>query len=231
VTQTAPSETAAVLIEPILGEGGYVPPPDDFLSGVERICQENCICFIVDEVQSGFGRSGKWFAFEHYGIKPDIMVMAKGMASGFPLSGIAARGEIMDQWIPGSHGGTYGGNAVSCAAAKATIEVMRDEDLIRNSDVMGKKLMDELRKLQQEYPVIGDVRGKGLMIASEFTTHDGKPDKKTAGFIRQKCLESGLLLLTCGSYGNVIRWIPPLIIEEEHLEEALEIFRDALETS
>ena len=231
MTQTAPSETAAVLIEPILGEGGYVPPPEDFLCGVARICQENEILLIADEVQSGFGRSGKWFAFEHYGFEPDIMVMAKGMASGFPLSGIAARSAIMDQWIPGSHGGTYGGNAVSCAAAKATIEVMRDEDLIRNSEVMGKKMMAELRKLQREYPVIGDVRGKGLMVAAEFTTPAGEPDKTTAGSVRGKCLENGLILLTCGSYGNVIRWIPPLIIGEAHLEEALEIFREALETS
>jgi 4-aminobutyrate aminotransferase len=231
VSQTAPQETAAVIIEPVLGEGGYVPPPDDFLAGVQQICREHGILFIVDEVQSGFGRTGKWFALEHFGIDPDIIVMAKGIASGFPLSGIAARSEIMDKWIPGSHGGTYGGNAVSCAAAVATIRVIRDEKLIENSAEMGKKLVDQLNSLQDQFPVIGDVRGLGLMVATEFTTPSGEPDKVTAEAMRNQCLEKGLILLTCGSYGNVIRWIPPLNIEDMHLEEALNIFQSGLETT
>ena len=231
VSQTAPQETAAVIIEPVLGEGGYVPPPDDFLAGVQQICREHGILFIVDEVQSGFGRTGKWFALEHFGIDPDIIVMAKGIASGFPLSGIAARSEIMDKWIPGSHGGTYGGNAVSCAAAVATIRVIRDEKLIENSAEMGKKLVDQLNSLQDQFPVIGDVRGLGLMVATEFTTPSGEPDKVTAEAMRNQCLEKGLILLTCGSYGNVIRWIPPLNIEDMHLEEALNIFQSGLEAT
>ncbi len=231
VSQTAPQETAAVIIEPVLGEGGYVPPPDDFLAGVQQICREHGILFIVDEVQSGFGRTGKWFALEHFGIDPDIIVMAKGIASGFPLSGIAARSEIMDKWIPGSHGGTYGGNAVSCAAAVATIRVIRDEKLNENSAEMGKKLVDQLNSLQDQFPVIGDVRGLGLMVATEFTTPSGEPDKVTAEAMRNQCLEKGLILLTCGSYGNVIRWIPPLNIEDMHLEEALNIFQSGLETT
>jgi 4-aminobutyrate aminotransferase len=229
VTQTAPQETAAMLIEPILGEGGYVLPPDDFLAGVQQICQEHGILFIVDEVQSGFGRTGKWFAFEHFGIDPDIIVMAKGLASGFPLSGIAAGSELMKKWIPGTHGGTYGGNAVSCAAATATIRVLREEKLIENSALMGKKLLERLQSLQERFPVIGDVRGLGLMVATEFTTPSGEPDKQTADEVRLKCLEDELILLTCGPYGNVVRWIPPLIINDSHLDEALNIFERALE--
>ena len=228
VSQTAPQETAAVLIEPVLGEGGYVPPPDDFLGGVQLICQEHGIVFIVDEVQSGFGRTGKWFALEHFGIQPDIIVMAKGMASGFPLSGIAARSELMNKWIPGSHGGTYGGNAVSCAAAAATIRVMCEEKLVENSAFMGKKLLERLQSIQEQFSVIGDVRGLGLMVATEFTTPSGEPDKQTADAVRKKCLEDGLILLTCGSYGNVIRWIPPLIINDSHLDEALNVFQRSL---
>lgn len=229
VTQTAPQETAAVLIEPVLGEGGYVLPPDDFLAGVQQICQEHGIIFIVDEVQSGFGRTGKWFALEHFGIEPDIIVMAKGLASGFPISGIAARSELMAKWIPGTHGGTYGGNAVSCAAATATIQVIRDENLVQNSAKMGKKLISRLTSLQEMYSVIGDVRGLGLMVATEFTTDAGEPDKKTADAVRINCLENGLIILNCGTYGNVIRWIPPLIIDDSHLNEALDIFEQALD--
>ena len=228
VTQTAPQETAAVLIEPILGEGGYVPPPHNFLQGVRQICSEHGLLFIADEVQSGFGRTGRWFGHQHYDVTPDIMIMAKGIASGFPLSGIAARPQLMDAWIPGSHGGTYGGNAVSCAAAVATIRVIREEGLLENSTRMGEYLMARLRALQRKYPVIGDVRGLGLMVASEFSTADDQPDTKTAKAIRIKCLEDNLLLLTCGSYGNVIRWIPPLIVRQAQMDEALETFERAL---
>lgn len=228
VTQTAPQETAAVLIEPVLGEGGYVPPPASFLAGVQEICREHGILFIADEVQSGFGRAGKWWAHEHFQVEPDIMVMAKGIASGFPLSGIAARGELMERWITGSHGGTYGGNAVSCAAAAATIQVIKEENLVENSAIMGARLIRELRALQSEFRAIGDVRGLGLMIATELTTPAGEPDKTTARAIIKHCLDNDLLLLTCGSYGNVIRWIPPLIINDEHLTKALTVFRGAL---
>ena len=228
VTQTAPQETAAVIIEPVLGEGGYVPPPPQFLAGVQKICRQHGILFIADEVQSGFGRAGKWWAHQHYGVEPDVMIMAKGIASGFPLSGITARVELMERWVPGSHGGTYGGNAVSCAAAVATIRVMQEEKLVENSAAMGAKLMRELTDIQQQYPVIGDVRGLGLMVASEFSTPDGQPDKQTAKAVWKRCQDEGLLLLTCGPYGNVIRWIPPLIITDSHLAEGLAVFRAAL---
>ena len=227
VTQTAPEETAAMLIEPVIGEGGYVPPTPGFLAAIQALGREHGILLIADEVQSGFGRTGRWFAHQHDGVEPDIMIMAKGIASGMPLSGIAAREALMAKWIPGTHGGTYGGNAVSCAAAAATIRVIRDEKLVENSARRGAQLLARLRELQGRFPVIGDVRGLGLMIGVEFTTA-GEPDKGTAKAVWHECLDRGLLLLTCGTYGNVIRWIPPLIIDDSHIEEAVSIFGDAL---
>jgi 4-aminobutyrate aminotransferase len=227
-TQTAPEETSAMLIEPVLGEGGYVPPTPGFLAAVQTLAREHGILLIADEVQSGFGRTGRWFAHQHDGVDPDIMIMAKGIASGMPLSGIAAREALMAKWIPGTHGGTYGGNAVSCSAATASIRVIREENLVENSARRGAQLLSLLRELQGRYPVIGDVRGVGLMIGVEFTTADGEPDKGTTKAVWQACVDRGLLLLTCGTYGNVIRWIPPLIIDDSHIEEAVSIFGDAL---
>jgi 4-aminobutyrate aminotransferase len=228
VTQTAPQETCAVLVEPVMGEGGYVPPPPDFLKGVQQICSEHDLLFIIDEVQSGFGRTGRWFGHQHYDVEPDIMIMAKGLASGFPLSGIATRPRLMEAWIPGSHGGTYGGNAVSCAAAAATIRVLREEELVENSARMGKFLLAGLRTIQKKNPGIGDVRGLGLMVAVEFTTAQGEPDTEAAKAVRVKCLERGLMLLTCGPYGNVVRWIPPLIVTQQQIDKALDIFEESL---
>jgi 4-aminobutyrate aminotransferase len=227
-TQTAPSETAAVLVEPVLGEGGYVVPPPGFLEGLRRICDEHDILLIADEVQSGFGRTGKWFAVEHFSVTPDIMTMAKGLASGLPLSGIAARQELMDRWMPGSHGGTYGGNAVACAAAVATIRVIREEGLLENARRTGAWLMDELKELQAESPVIGDVRGLGLMIGVEFSLPDGSPATELAKAVGQGCLERQLLLLTCGPWSNTVRWIPPLTVTQEQVSEALAVFKHAL---
>lgn len=229
VTQTAPQDTAAMLIEPVLGEGGYVPAPPGFLAGLRRICDQHGILLLVDEVQSGFGRTGRWFAHQHEGVPVDILIMAKALASGFPLSAIAAREEIMAAWKPGAHGGTYGGNAVSCAAATATIQVIRDEKLVENSAQQGAYLLDRLRALQADYPAIGDVRGLGLMIGTEFSREDGRPDEETAHKVWARCLEQGLLLLTCGTQHNVIRWIPPLIVDRAAVEEALGIFQTALE--
>jgi 4-aminobutyrate aminotransferase len=227
-TQTAPRETAAVIVEPVLGEGGYVVPPAGFLTGVRRICDEHGILLVADEIQSGFGRTGRWFAVEHFDVLPDIITIAKGVASGLPLSGIAARPELMEEWIPGSHGGTYGGNAVACAAAVATIRAMREEGMLENAERMGALLMDRLRVLQAEFPVIGDVRGLGLMIATEFASPEGVPDKTTAKAVVKECLEHGLMLLTCGPWDNTVRWIPPLIVNEGQIKEALDIFQDAL---
>ncbi|MBN1180056.1 MAG: aminotransferase class III-fold pyridoxal phosphate-dependent enzyme [Anaerolineae bacterium] len=227
-TQTAPWETAAMLIEPVLGEGGYVVPPPGFLSGLRKLCDAHGILLIADEIQSGMGRTGEWFAIEHFGVRPDIMTVAKGIASGLPLSGVIARRELMDAWIPGSHGGTYGGNAVACAAGAATIRAMREEGMLENARRMGALLMERLRAMQAEFPIIGDVRGLGLMIGTEFTTADGKPAKDAAKAVVKACLENGLMLLTCGAWDNTVRWIPPLIVTEAQVEEALAIFHTAL---
>jgi len=228
MTQTAPWETAAILVEPVLGEGGYVVPPPGFLKGLRRICDEHSILLIADEVQSGFGRTGKWFAVEHFGVVPDIMVMAKGLASGLPLSGIAARRELMERWVPGSHGGTYGGNAIACAAAVATIRTIREEGLLENARQSGAWLMEQLRALQAEFSIIGDVRGLGLMIGVEFTAPDGSPATDLAKALGKGCLKRHLLLLTCGPWSNTVRWIPPLTVTREQMEEALTTFKDAL---
>jgi 4-aminobutyrate aminotransferase len=227
--QTTPEETAAVIIEPVLGEGGYVPAPVGFLQELRKFCTQNKILLIVDEVQSGFGRTGKFFAFEHAGIEPDIIVMAKGLGSGLPISGIASSQELMAEWVPGTHGGTYGGgSAISMAAALATVQVLQDENLAGNAANRGDQLISALRKLQNKYPVIGDVRGLGLMVATEFTKK-GRPDKDTAKAVQTACLEKRLLLLTCGTYENIIRWIPPLIVTPEQIDEAVQIFGKSLE--
>ncbi len=228
-SQTAPDETAAVVIEPLLGEGGYVPAPVEFLQGVRQICDQYGILMALDEVQSGFGRTGRFFCFEYAGIEPDIIVMAKGLGSGMPISGIASRRDLMAHWKPGTHGGTYGGgSAVASAAACATIDVIREEKLVENAAARGKQLQQGLRDLQAEYPVIGDVRGLGLMVGTEFTTADGRPDSETTARVARGCIERNLLLLTCGTSGNVIRWIPPLVVTAAQIDEALGIFNEAL---
>lgn len=228
-TQTAPEETASILVEPVLGEGGYVPPPTSFLRGLRQLCDRHGILLIADEIQSGFGRTGRWFALEHFDILPDIMTIAKGLASGLPISGVISRLELMKRWAPGSHGGTYGGNAVAAAAAVATIQVIREEGLLENAQARSVQLLTGLRRLQEEYPAMGDVRGLGLMVGAEFRTPDGKPDKTTAKAIARRCLEENLLLLTCGPWDNTIRWIPPLIVTADQIDNALKIFERALQ--
>jgi 4-aminobutyrate aminotransferase len=229
--QTAPEETAAILIEPVLGEGGYVVPPPEFLQALRGLCDEHGIMLITDEVQSGFGRTGKFFALEHADVIPDILVMAKGIASGLPLSGIAASKALMEKWIPGSHGGTYGGNALACAAAVATIQVLRDDGLVDNAAAMGELLMDGLSELQAKYPLIGDVRGLGLMVATEFVDTDDHHGKHHATAVQNACLDEGLMLLTCGTYGNVIRWIPPLTVNASQINDALLTFERGLQSA
>ena len=231
-SQTAPKETAAILIESVLGEGGYVVPPTSFMKGLRAICDKHGILLIFDEVQSGFGRTGKWFALEHFGVVPDIITAAKGIASGLPLSGVFSRLDLMKKWDVGSHGGTYGGNAVACAAGVATIRAMRDERMLENANERGIQLMTGLRKLQEEYSQIGDVRGKGLMIGTEFIV-DNKPEKAKplVKEIIHAAEERDLLLLTCGTYDNTIRWIPPLNVTSDQINDGLRLFEDALKTS
>jgi len=228
-SQTAPKETAAILIESVLGEGGYVVPPASFMQGLRRIADKYGILLILDEVQSGFGRTGKWFACEHYGVVPDIMTVAKGIASGLPLSGVFSRLELMKKWDVGSHGGTYGGNAVACAAGVATIGAIRDEAMLENAAQRGLELQTGLRKLQEEYPQMADVRGKGLMVGTEFTV-DGSAEmaKPKVKEIVHACEADNLLLLTCGTYDNTIRWIPPLNVTSGQVSDALAAFSAAL---
>ena len=226
-SQTAPDETACIVIEPVLGEGGYVVPPKGFIKTLREICDEYGILLIADEIQSGFGRTGKYFAIDHEGVSPDIMIMAKGLASGMPLSGIAYRHKLEADWLKGSHGGTYGGNPVCCAAAVATIDVLEEEKLVENAAIRGQQLKEGLNKLKQQDSRIGDVRGLGLMVATEFIK-DNEPDPETAKAVIKEAYARNLLLLGCGTFGNVVRWIPPLIVTKEQIEEALKIFGDAL---
>lgn len=227
-SQTAPEETACIVIEPVLGEGGYVVPPSRFMAELRGLCDETGILLVADEIQSGFGRTGKFFALEHFGVIPDVITVAKGIASGLPLSGVITRKELAARWRTGTHGGTFGGNAVACAAATATIRAIREENMVANAAVRGEQLLAGLRQLQAEFPVIGDVRGLGLMVGAEFT-RDGTPDTAAAKAIARGCLGLGLLLLTCGTYDNVIRWIPPLVVSQEEIAEALTIFAAALD--
>lgn len=227
--QTAPDETAAILIEPVLGEGGYVPAPARFLQALRRICDEHGIMLILDEVQSGFGRTGSMFYFDRTDVVPDILVMAKGLASGLPLSAVGASKDLMRKWEPGTHGGTYGGgSAVSLAAAATTIDVILDEDLAGNAQRMGERLTEGLRDLQARFDTIGEVRGPGLMVGVELVL-DGAPAKLVAKAVQKACLDERLMLLTCGTYENVIRWIPPLIVTAEQIDDALAVFGRALE--
>jgi len=199
------------------------------MKGLREICDKHGIMLILDEVQSGFGRTGKWFAFEHYHIVPDIITAAKGLASGMPLSGVFSHTDIMLKLDVGSIGGTYGGNAVACAAGVATIRAMREENMLENATERGIQLMTGLRKLQEEYSQIGDVRGKGLMIGTEFIAN-GRPDKAKglAKDIIHAAEERGLLLLSCGTYDNTVRWIPPLNVTSEQINAGLNIFGEAL---
>jgi 4-aminobutyrate aminotransferase len=228
-SQTAPKETAAILIESVLGEGGYVVPPASFMKGLREICDKHGIMLVFDEVQSGFGRTGKWFALEHFGVVPDIMTVAKGIASGLPLSGVFTRTDIMKKLDIGSIGGTYGGNAVACAAGVATIRAMREEKMLENAAEKGIQLMTGLRKLQEEYPQIGDVRGLGLMVGTEFIGNGSRAKAKPlVKEIIHKAEEKGMLLLSCGTYDNTIRWIPPLNVMGGQINDGLKIFGEAL---
>jgi 4-aminobutyrate aminotransferase len=227
-TLTPANDTAAMFVEPVLGEGGYVPAPADFMSGLRERCDSHGILLVVDEVQTGFGRTGRFWGHEHFGARPDVLVTAKGLASGFPLSLMAAPAALMERAWPGSQGGTYGGNAVACAAAIATLEVIREEGLVANAAAMGQRLLEGARSIAGEYPNIGDVRGLGLLVGSEFTKADGSPDAETAQRAQQAAAEQGLLLLTCGAWGSVVRMIPPLVVSAEQIDEAVRIWREAL---
>ena len=227
-----PERVAAIIIEPVLGEGGYVVPPADFLPRLREITAEHGIVLIADEVQTGFGRTGEMFAVRHWDVEPDILVMAKGIASGLPLSGILARSELMAQWKPGTHGGTYGGNVVSCAAANATLDVIEEEGLVANARERGTQFLAGLRALKARYPAIGDARGLGLMVAIELVKPDqgdGRvPDPDLTRRIQAEAFDRKLLILTAGTYVNVIRIIPPLVTTAAEVDQALSILDASL---
>ena len=228
-TRTAPSDTAAFLIEPALGDGGYIPTPPAFLEGLRERADRHGIVLIFDEVQAGVGRTGKFWGHQHSSARPDVLITAKGIASGFPISAIAASTELMSKAWPGSQGGTYGGNAVSAAAGVATLGVVEKEGLVENSRVRGEQLQAGLKQIQQRFPVIGDVRGLGLMQGIEFTAPDGSPDAATAAAVQQATTEQDLLSLTCGPAGNVVRLIPALVVSEEEIALGLQRFEAAVE--
>jgi 4-aminobutyrate aminotransferase len=227
-TMVHPEDVAAIIVEPVQGEGGYVVAPASFLAGLRAICDQHGIMLIFDEIQSGFGRTGRLFAFEHSGVQPDILCLAKGIASGLPLSAIIAGQSTFAGWGPGAHGSTYGGNVLACAAGLATLAVIEEEQLAERATTLGARLMAGLRDLQQRHPVIGDVRGLGLMVGVEFVDAAGRPDGAAMKHVQTGCLEHGLLLLSAGAQEQVIRWMPPLIISEQQLDEALTIFAAAL---
>ncbi len=223
---------AAFIAEPVLGEGGIIVPPANYFRYVKQVLDRYGILLIVDEVQSGFGRTGKLFAIEHYGVEPDIMVLAKGIADGFPLSACIARAEIADAFQPGEHLSTFGGNPVSCAAALANIEVMLEEDLPGQAARKGEQALAQLRELASEHELIGDVRGIGLMIGVELVTdrRTKEPAAKQAAALRAYCREHGVLVGVGGQEGNVVRIQPPLTISWEELERALAVLADGLRT-
>ncbi|MCC6314108.1 MAG: aminotransferase class III-fold pyridoxal phosphate-dependent enzyme [Thermomicrobiales bacterium] len=223
-----PDDVAAILIETVLGEGGYLVPTARWLQKVRELCDRHGIMLILDEVQSGMGRTGKMWGFEHFDVVPDIMTAAKGLASGMPVAAVISDKAIMDKWTPGSHGGTYGGNAVGTAAAYATMQVMRDEDLPGNAARMGQILMDGLREIQADYPVIGDVRGLGLMVATEFVHPDGSPNPDAVKTVLARAFDENTLLITCGTYDQAIRIIPPLVVNEEQIRDFLGVYRRAV---
>ena len=226
--QIAAKDVAAIIIEPVLGEGGYYPAPASFLDQLREICTDNGILLVFDEVQSGIGRTAKWFALDHYGVKPDIITVAKGIASGLPLSGIISNAGIMDKWERGTHGTTFGGNPVACAAATATLDAIRDEKLLEKSERISRGIFERLWALRESAPVIGDVRGLGYMIGIEFVKKECEPNPEAVSFILKYCLERGLIILEAGTHKNVVRFIPPLITTEDQMDEALTIFEEAV---
>jgi len=228
-TLTSPQDTAAFLIEPVLGEGGYVPASTEFFAGLRERADKHGILLVVDEVQTGWGRTGKFWGGDHFDARADILITAKGLASGFPLSGIAASNALMEKAWPGSQGGTYGANAVACAAALATLDVIQEEGLVENSAARGKQLKAALEEVAARHPQITDVRGLGLMIANEFRDENGAPDGATSAAVQQEAAKRGLILLNNGAWGQCVRFIPALVVGEQDVAEAAGIWGEAVE--
>ena len=230
-TTTIPPESiACVLIEPVLGEGGFTAAPPAFLRELRSFCDAHDILLIVDEVQSGYGRTGKMWAFEHAGIMPDVVVLAKAIANGLPLAAIVSSRDLQERWGRGAHGSTYGGNPVACAAGLAVLETIRAEGLVENAVARGAELLAGLQRVAAEDDRIGDVRGPGLMVGVEFVLDRAtrEPDGTLPDRLSAACADAGLLLLTCGPKHEVVRWIPPLDVSAAEISEAVEIFGETL---
>ncbi|MBW1899199.1 MAG: 4-aminobutyrate--2-oxoglutarate transaminase [Deltaproteobacteria bacterium] len=230
-THISAEQVAALVVEPVLGEGGFVVPPKEYFTILHEICREKGIVFIADEVQTGFGRTGRMFAMEHYGIAPDIMITGKSIAAGFPLSGITGRSELMDHPQVGGLGGTYGGNPVACEAALAVLDVFEKDDLLSRAGEIGKTIMDRFLGFQEKYRVVGDVRGLGAMVCMELVA-DRNTKEPAADFTKKlvnTCREKGLLMIAAGTFSNVIRPLMPLVITDEQLNEGLSIIEESLE--
>jgi 4-aminobutyrate aminotransferase/(S)-3-amino-2-methylpropionate transaminase len=228
-SQVGASNLAAVLIEPVQGEGGFIVPAKGFLPKIAEWCRANDVVFIADEIQSGFCRTGDWFALNDEGVTADLITTAKGIAGGMPLAAVTGRAAIMDAIHEGGLGGTYGGNPVACAAALAAISVMRRDDLASRAQSIGKAMTSILRTLSEDLPGIGDVRGRGAMVAIELVSGDDKsPNAAAAKAVANLCNQAGVIVLTCGTYGNVIRLLPPLVITDEQLHDGLTVLAGAL---
>ncbi len=225
----APDQVAAILLEPVQGEGGFNIAPDDFMQALRKLCDTHGILLITDEVQSGFARTGKLFAVEHYSVKPDLITMAKSLAGGLPLSAVAGRAEVMDAPAPGGLGGTYAGNPLAVAAAHAVMDVIDEENLCERANHLGKHLVEVLTKAKADCPYIADIRAQGSMVAVEFNDpQSGEPSAEFTKQVQDKALAAGLLLLSCGVYGNVIRFLYPLTIPEVQFRKALDILYQSL---
>jgi 4-aminobutyrate aminotransferase len=231
-TTVPADEVAAILVEPLQGEGGYVVPTSGFFPALRRLCDKYGILLISDEVQAGVGRTGKWWAIEHFGVEPDIVASAKGIASGMPLGAVIARKSIMDVWPLGSHGTTFGGNPVSCAAANATLELFGDDEgkggLIENAAEIGRYMLNRMQAMAPKHPTIGHVRGLGMMIGVELVkdVETREPAKEIRDAVLWRAFEKGLLIFGCGA--STARWIPPLILDKATADEAMDIFEEAL---
>jgi len=225
----SPEDVAAIIIEPVLGEGGYVVPPKTYLQELRRITKEHGIMLIFDEIQSGFGRTGKMFASENFDVVPDIMTVGKAIAGGLPMSGIVSTPEIMSKWAPGMHGTTFGGHPICAAAALAVLDAYKEDNILDNVNKQGAYLKERLNELKAQYPVIGDVRGLGLMVALEFINPaDRSPNADAFNKVRQYCFDNKMLILGCGVYGNGFRLATPLNVTKEELDKGLAILNDAL---
>jgi 4-aminobutyrate aminotransferase/(S)-3-amino-2-methylpropionate transaminase len=229
IKQVNPEAVAAVVAEPVQGEGGFIVPPPGYFQELIKICHDNGILFVADEIQSGMGRTGKMFAIEHWGVEPDMITVAKSLAAGMPLAAVVGKAEIMDAVHAWGLGGTYGGNPVACAAGLAVLEVFEEENMLEKSVALGQKLMARFEKWQQQFDFIGEIRGLGAMLGLELVKGENRePAADEAKQLTAFCLEKGLLVLSCGSYGNVIRVLAPFVITDEQLENGLGILEDGL---